>query len=74
VGQTAIFGAATNGWNSVVQLLADHGADLQVKDNQGNTVIDAAMGRAGRFGRGDGGTQFPETAALLEQLISQAAN
>lgn len=71
VGQTALFGAATNGWNEVISLLIDHGADVTVVDNQGNTVVDAAMGRAGRFGRGAGGDQHLETAALLENLISQ---
>jgi uncharacterized protein len=69
-GQTAIFGAATQGWNTIVQLLADHGADLEHKDTAGNTVIDAAMGRAGRFGRGSGGDEHVETAALLEKLIA----
>lgn len=70
-GQTALFGAATNGWNSMVQLLAEHGADLQHKDNSGATALDAAMGRGGRFGRGDGGDAHPETAALLQQLITE---
>ncbi len=69
-GQTAIFGAATNGWNSVVQLLAENGANLQHQDNGGSTVLDAAMGRAGRFGRGSGGDQHLDTAALIESLLS----
>jgi ankyrin repeat protein len=69
-GQTAIFGAATNGWNSIVQLLADQGADLRHQDNGGSTVLDAAMGRAGRFGRGSGGDQHLETAALIESLLA----
>lgn len=71
IGQTALFGAATNGWNDMVKLLVDHGADLKAEDDRGNTVIDAAMGRAGRFGRGAGGDAHPETAALLEQLIAE---
>jgi ankyrin repeat protein len=70
-GQTALFGAATQGWNSVVQLLADHGANLEHKDSQGNTPLDAAMGRAGMFGRGSGGDAHVETAALLEKLIAE---
>ena len=70
-GQTAVFGAATQGWNTVVQLLADRGADLQHKDNNGNTPLDAAMGRGGQFGRGAGGEQHIETAALIEKLIAQ---
>jgi ankyrin repeat protein len=71
IGQTAIFGAATQGWNSVVQLLAEHGADLEHKDNFGNDVVDAAMGRAGRFGRGAGGDEHVDTAALIEKLIAE---
>jgi ankyrin repeat protein len=70
-GQTAIFGAATQGWNSVVQLLAERGANLQHKDVNGNTPLDAAMGRAGVFGRGSGGDPHPETAALIEKLIAE---
>ncbi len=70
-GQTAIFGAATQGWNSVVQLLAERGADLQHKDNNGKTPLDAAMGQAGLFGRGSGGDQHPDTAALIEKLIAE---
>jgi ankyrin repeat protein len=70
-GQTALFGAATNGWNDMVALLVEYGADVHATDNRGNTVIDAAMGRAGRFGRGAGGDQHLETAALLEQYLSQ---
>jgi len=69
-GQTAIFGAATNGWNTVVQLLAENGADLSIEDANGNTVLDAAMGQAGRFGRGAGGEVHLDTAALIEQLMS----
>jgi len=71
VGQTALFGAATNGWNEMVKLLVEHGADLKATDDQGSTVVDAAMGRAGRFGRGAGGDQHIETAALLESLIAE---
>lgn len=70
-GQTALFGAATQGWNSVVQLLADNGADLQHKDRNGATALDAAMGRGGAFGRGSGGDAHIETAALLEKLLSE---
>lgn len=71
IGHTAVFGAAMLGWTSVVQLLVDHGADLEHKDNTGNTPLDAAMGRASRFGRGAGGEQHIETAALIEKLIAE---
>lgn len=69
-GQTAIFGAASQGWNSVVQLLAEKGADLQHKDNNGNTPLDAAMGRAGANAR-SAGEQHLDTAALIEKLIAE---
>ncbi|MEX2366102.1 MAG: ankyrin repeat domain-containing protein, partial [Pseudohongiellaceae bacterium] len=74
IGQTAIFGAAAQGYSSVVQLLADHGADLELMDDNGNTPLDAAMGRAGRFGRGAGGEQHLDTAALIEKLIAERNN
>ena len=71
-GQTALHGAASQGYSSVVQLLADHGAELSVEDNSGNTALDVAMGRAvSRFGRGGGGTAHPETGALLEKLMAE---
>ncbi len=69
-GQTAVFGAATNGWNNMVQLLADRGADLKHVDKGGKTPLDAAMGKAGQFGRGSGGDQHPDTAALIEKLTA----
>ncbi len=72
-GQTAIFGAATQGWSSVVQLLAERGADLEHKDVNGKMPRDAAMGQAGLFGRGSGGDQHPETAALIDKLIAERA-
>lgn len=74
IGQTALFGAATNGWSDMVKLLVAHGADVTAVDSSGNTVVDAAMGRAGRFGRGAGGDVHLETAALLEQLLAQVNN
>ena len=69
-GQTAVYGAATSGWNTVVQLLVDKGADLNHKDSAGKTPLDAAMGKAGQFGRGSGGDPHPETAALIEKLMA----
>jgi ankyrin repeat protein len=67
--QTPLHGAAFWGWNNVVQFLVDHGAKLDVKDAQGKTVVDAAMGRAG--GNSRGGQRIdvhPDTAALLQKL------
>lgn len=69
-GQTPVFGAATQGWNSVVQLLAERGADLAHKDKSGATPLDAAMGRAGVIAR-SAGEQHLETAALIEKLLAE---
>ena len=44
-GQTALHAAALKGYDKVVQFLADHGANLSVKDRQGKTPLDAALGR-----------------------------
>jgi uncharacterized protein len=67
-GQTAMHGAATQGWNSIIELLAEHGADLKIEDANGSVPLDYAMGRGGRFGRGAGADVNLETAALLEKL------
>jgi ankyrin repeat protein len=48
-GQTALFGAARNGWAKVVEHLLAKGADPRVTDALGKTPVDAALGRtAGR--------------------------
>lgn len=70
-GQTALHGAALQGFDQVVQFLADRGAKLDVKDGRGFTPLDAAMGLAGGFGfGGNTGNPHPSTAALLRQLMS----
>ena len=43
-GQTALHGAAGQGANSIVQYLVDRGAELDVKDKQGRTPLDVALG------------------------------
>jgi len=52
-GRSALHGAAQNGWNDFIRLLAANGANLNTEDNFGNTALDMAMGKsagAGRFG------------------------
>jgi ankyrin repeat protein len=44
LGFTAMHGAANRGWESVIQILADHGAKLDVKDNAGRTPMTFAEG------------------------------
>lgn len=48
-GQTALYGAAKNGWADVVERLLANGADAKASDALGRTPVDAALGRiAGR--------------------------
>lgn len=44
LGMMAIHGAANRGWESIIQILADHGAKLDVKDNGGRTPMIFAQG------------------------------
>ena len=70
--QTPLHGAAFWGWNDVVQYLVSRGAKLDIKDNQGKTMVDAALGRAG--GNSRGGQRIDvhaDTAALLQKLGAQ---
>ena len=69
VGQTALYGAATWGWNDLVRALAAEKADLMVKDSRGQTAADVAMGSAGSSGRATA-QSHPDTAALLRQLMA----
>jgi ankyrin repeat protein len=71
-GQTALHGAAFWGLDDIVQFLADHGAKLDVKDRQGKTPLDAAMGLSGGVGfDGNSSVPRPSTAALIQKLMSQ---
>jgi ankyrin repeat protein len=81
-GRTALHGAAHKGRNAVVQLLVDHGAKLDAKDNGSRDTVNGAL-----LGHGwlpldyaDGlvrvGVQsaiaHPDTAALLRKLMTNA--
>jgi ankyrin repeat protein len=69
-GQTALHGAAFQGFDDVVQFLAAHGAKLDVKDKQGKTPLDSAKGLAGGVGfDGQSSLPHPSTAALIEKLL-----
>ena len=67
-GNTALHGAVNRG-DSVVRLLATHGAAL-LKNNAGFTPLDLALGAGGRGGRG--GPVRESTAALLRELYPDA--
>jgi ankyrin repeat protein len=66
--QTALHGAAERGLTAFVKFLAENGADLQARDANGRTPLEAARG-AGGGGRGQADA-FPETVALLEKLVA----
>ena len=44
MGLTAMHGAANRGWESIVQILADHGSKLDPKDKEGRTPMTYAQG------------------------------
>ena len=68
-GQSALHGAAFRGWNDMVLLLVDYGADLSIKDIDGFTPLDAALGNIRGMGREASLTVVNEdTARLLESL------
>ena len=74
-GETALHIAAAQA-DSVVSFLAERGAKLDVKDRQGRTPLDVALGVGGVAGRGAGGRGAPpavreSTVALLRQLIAR---
>jgi ankyrin repeat protein len=66
LGLTAMHGAANRGWTSVMQILADHGAQLDVKDNAGRTPMIFAQGI---FLAVRPPVAKPEAMALLKQLM-----
>jgi ankyrin repeat protein len=71
-GETALHGAASWGWNDLVRTLADRHANLMAKDARGRTAADVALGSASASGRASA-EAHPETAALLRQLMADAA-
>ena len=66
LGLAAIHGAANRGWVSVIQILADHGATLDVKDNAGRTPMTFAEGI---FLAVRPPVAKPEAMALLRKLM-----
>jgi ankyrin repeat protein len=68
--QAAIHGAAERGYTPFVKFLAEHGADLQMKDGNGRTPLDLAKGIGVPGVKQAQSEGFPETAALIESLMS----
>jgi ankyrin repeat protein len=76
-GQTAMHSAVARGAENLVRYLAEHGAKLDMKNKQGRTPLDIALGvgaAAGRGGaggaRGRGGAPRETMAVLLRQLMA----
>jgi len=71
-GETAMHYAAQAS-DGIVQYLAEHGARLDVKDKQGRTPVDMAMG-VGLRGRAGGPPIVRQgTATLIRQLMAANA-
>jgi uncharacterized protein len=69
-GQTALYGAALQGYDDVVKFLLAHGAKVDIKDQRGFTALDAAEGKAGGFGFGGGSANpHPTTAKILRDAM-----
>ena len=70
-GQTAVHGAAMQGYDDVIRFLAAQGAKLDTPDNDGFTPLDVALGKAGGFGfTGNEGVVREATAALIRELLA----
>jgi len=72
-GMTALHYAAQAGLDSVVRELARRGARLDAKDKQGRTPVDVALGVGNRGRAGGPPAVFPQTAALLKELMAAPA-
>jgi len=76
MGQTAMHLAVARGARSLVTFLADHGATVDVKNKQGRTPLDIALGVGSGFTRNND-TQSASSrepmAALLRELIARGA-
>ena len=69
-GQTALYGAALQGYDEVVRFLLSKGAKVDIKDQRGFTALDAAEGKAGGFGFGGGAANpHPSTAKILRDAL-----
>jgi ankyrin repeat protein len=76
-GQTAMHSAVARGAENLVKYLAEHGAKLDMKNKQGRTPLDIALGVGGAAGRGGGGggrgrggAPRETMAVLLRQLMA----
>jgi ankyrin repeat protein len=70
LGFTAMHGAANRGWESVIRILAEHGARVDAKDKEGRTPMTFAQGI---FLAVRPPEAKPKAMALLKQLMESAA-
>ena len=68
---TALHGAAMKGYNSVVELLVEHGADLSRADASGALPIDVAMGEYQEDFVSTQAEPLLDTANLIGQLMTE---
>jgi uncharacterized protein len=74
-GQTAVHGAAMQGYDDVIRFLASKGAALDTPDKDGFTPLDVALGKAGGFGfSGKEGVVRERTAGVLRELMGAAGS
>src|SRR5262249_61169493 len=68
-GDSALHTAAAQGYDTVVKYLAEHGADLNVRNKRGLTPLAALVGKGGEgTRRAAAGTRHPSTVDLLRKL------
>jgi ankyrin repeat protein len=68
---SALHGAAMKGYNSVVELLVEHGADLGVRDSSGALPIDVAMGDYQEDFVSTQAEPLLDTANLIAKLMTE---
>jgi ankyrin repeat protein len=68
-GITGLMAAVFKGTNNVIQYLVDEGARLDVKDNDGHTILDWAHGIAANEGQPP--RPQPESEALVRKLMAE---
>jgi hypothetical protein len=68
---TALHGAAQHGYNSVVELLVERGADLTIRDASGSLPLDVAMGEYQEDFRTTKADPLLDTASLIRQLMAE---
>jgi ankyrin repeat protein len=69
--RTALHGAAMKGFNSIVEFLVAHGADLYAKDANGRTPLDLAKGDYNEPFLRQAAEPHEDTVELLEKLMAE---